>query len=83
MIVTSNLKDFPSSELDKYAVEAQSPDTFVGYLVSLGPARVLEVIQEQAAALSNPSQSVDDILSTLRNEGLMKSVAALDALRAV
>jgi len=35
VIVTYNLKDFPSKELNKYDIEAQEPDEFVYNLIEL------------------------------------------------
>jgi len=81
VIVTSNLRDFPSAELSKYDIEAQSPDEFVSYVLELAPARVVEAVQQQAASLKNPPQTVDDVLTRLASQGLPGSVARIRALR--
>jgi len=54
VVVTWNLRDFPASTLDRFDVEAQSPDRFIQHLVDLAPARVAQVLTEQAAALDSP-----------------------------
>ena len=40
VIVTANLKDFPTEHLDPYDIEPQSPDEFVLHVLELAPARV-------------------------------------------
>ena len=70
MIVTANLHDFPVSVLERFNVEAQGPDQFVLDLVDLAPARVATVVQQQAAALRNPTRTVDDLLEELGKRGI-------------
>jgi predicted nucleic acid-binding protein len=77
VIVTSNLKDFPATALEPFNIEAQAPDQFVLDLVNLAPGRVASVVQQQSAALRNPSRTVDDLLDSLSNQGLPRAVAAL------
>ena len=77
VIVTSNLSDFPASALERFNIEAQSPDQFVLDLVDLAPGRVASVVQEQSAALRNPERTVEDLLDSLSDNGLPRTVAAL------
>jgi predicted nucleic acid-binding protein len=77
VIVTMNLRDFPSERLDFYDIEAQTPDEFVLNVIDLAPARVITVLQEQARQLVNPPSTVDDLLGRLRDVGLPRSVAAI------
>jgi len=79
VIVTANLDDFPPSALEPFNIEAQSPDNFVLHLVELAPARVAAVVQQQATALNNPPQTVDDLLERLVRNGLPRAVASLRA----
>ena len=58
VIVTNNIKDFPTDRLAPFGIEAQTPDEFVLHLIDLAPARVITVIDHQAAALKNPPMSV-------------------------
>ena len=81
VIVTWNLADFPASALEPFDVEAQSPDRFVRHLVDLAPARVAQVLTEQAAALDEPPLSLDDLLRLLRRDGLTTAMAALEEYR--
>lgn len=80
VIVTDNLDDFPQGVLDRYGIEAQSADDFVLNVIDLAPARVVQVISEQAAALRDPPMSVDEVLGHLERSGLVRSVAALRTL---
>ena len=77
VIVTNNIKDFPTDRLAPFGIEAQTPDEFVLHLIDLAPARVITVIDHQAAALKNPPMSVEDLLTRLRAVGLPRSVALL------
>lgn len=77
VIVTFNLRDFPSEQLDRYSIEAQSPDIFVLYLVDLAPAAVAGVLHEQAADLRNPPCTVGEVVERLSSNGLSRSMAAL------
>lgn len=81
-IVTSNTKDFPAKILEPLGIEAQTPDEFVLALVELAPEVVWAVVERQAAALRNPPRTLDDLLGTLENNGLVRSVAALKGHRA-
>ena len=77
VIVTSNLRDFPDSDLDQFDIEAQSPDRFVLHLLEIAPDEVISVIARQAAALSQPPQSYQQLLDRLAQVGLLRSVAAI------
>lgn len=77
VIVTFNLSDFPAESLDAYAIEAQSPDEFVLYLIDLSPATVGAVLAPQADALGNPPQTLAELLDRLSGNGLPRAVARL------
>ena len=77
VIVTENIDDFPQAILKTYNIEAQTPDIFVLHLIDLSPTTVSNVIQAQAAALTNPPMSIPDVLDRLALSGLPRSVAAL------
>jgi len=79
--VTWNLTDFPASALEPFDVEAQSPDRFIRHLVDLAPARVGQVLTEQAAALDSPPISVEDLIRLLRRDDLSTAMAALEEYR--
>ena len=79
VIVTSNLRDFPSAELDAWDLEAKSPDDFMRDQVSLDRAAVYAAVQQIADSWRNPPGSVDDVLERLERNGLAVTVAELRA----
>lgn len=81
-IVTFNLSDFPDHVLARYDVEAKHPDEFVIDSLDLAPVVVTQCVLQQAAACRNPPVTVSDLLDTLRNAGLVQSVARFRELLA-
>ena len=79
-IVTFNLDDFPAEALAPYDVEAKHPDDFVLDSIDIAPARIAQCITQQAGRLRNPPRTVDQLLDTLRDQGLVQSVARLREL---
>jgi len=79
-IVTFNLDDFPAERLQPYNIDAKHPDEFVIDTIDLSPGRVATVVAEHAAALRNPPRSTAELLDTLRDQGLVRSVAKLREL---
>jgi hypothetical protein len=79
-IVTFNLSDFPDDKLAPYSVKATHPDDFVLDTIDLAPGVVAKVLTEQAGALKNPPRTVGELLDTLRDLGLVRSVAKLREL---
>jgi len=78
-IVTVNLKDFPSTALDRYEIFARHPDDFVLDLADLEPAVVTTVVKQQRAALKNPPCSPEELIATLRRQGLTGVAAFLES----
>ena len=80
VIVTFNLRDFPSSALSAWGIEAVDPDAFVFDLIDLAPGAVTHAVREQARALKNPPRTAMELLDTLAVSGLHRSVARLRQL---
>lgn len=80
VIVTFNMNDFPSAYLNRYDVVAKHPDDFVMECLDLAPAIVATCVVTQASDLRAPPRSVQDVLNTLRDRGLVQSVARLNEL---
>ena len=83
VIVTYNLRDFPSAVLMPHGVEAQHPDEFVSHLFDLAPGAVCAAVRDQRAALQRPNRSVAELLDTFLALGLARSVAMLESMRDV
>lgn len=80
VIVTTNLQDFPARALAPYDLEAKHPDDFVLETIDLAPALVAQILTEQVAALKNPPRTVLELLGTLHDLGLVRTVAKLREL---
>lgn len=80
VIVTTNLRDFPTEALAPWEVEAQHPDAFVLHLLSLDPGAVVRAVTAQAAGLKAPPVTVAELLSILEARGLVQAVGQLRRL---
>lgn len=65
VIVTQNLKDFPSEALAPLEVEAQSPDDFLVHLFYLDQELIIRILIEQAGELRKPPKTVHEVLDIL------------------
>lgn len=79
-IVTFNLKDFPETVLEKYAIEVIHPDDFILYQVELSVAKVCQALKDQRQALKNPPKTVNEFLAILQKQQLPKTALALKEL---
>ena len=77
VIVTINLRDFPSEVLAPLAIEAQHPDEFVLHLLDLSPGLVVKAAQDHRQSLRNPPRDVEAYLTTLERQGLTQTVSML------
>lgn len=77
VIVTMNLKDFPSTTLKPLSIEAQHPDAFILHLLSLSPALVCHSAEHHRQTLKKPPKTLDQYLDTLEAQGLIQTVSIL------
>lgn len=77
VILTFNLKDFPSGELNKYEIEALHPDEFISDLIDLNAARVLSAVAAHRRTLKKPPKTAAEYLDTLLQQGLPETVSQL------
>lgn len=80
VIVTFHLRDFPSDALHRYGIEAEHPDDFVLQLLDVDTPSVIAAVVEQSAALTQPPQTVPELLDALASRGMPKSARALGDL---
>ena len=80
LIVTYNLKDFPSTILDSYGIEAQHPDEFISHLFDLEPYTVLTAVERQIQKLQNPPVSTAEFLMFLKQLQMPKTANHLQSL---
>jgi predicted nucleic acid-binding protein len=81
VIVTFNLSDFPKRVLAAYGVRPLSPDAFLEALLDQEQARFLSGIQKHRLSLKSPPKTVEEYLTTLKNQGLNRLAGRLDACR--
>jgi predicted nucleic acid-binding protein len=73
LIVTKNLKDFPSSILGTHGVQAVHPDNFIMQLANAQQERVLEALEKQRQRLRNPAKTKAEFLETLQRQELFRT----------
>jgi predicted nucleic acid-binding protein len=64
-IITLNLKHFPIAACEPLAIEPLHPDNFLLDLYSLDGDRVFNVLERQAAVLTRPPMTTNDLLDRL------------------
>lgn len=77
LIITFNLKDFPSSILSQYKMYATHPDEFILELIDMNEFEVIRAINQQRINLKNPPLTLEEYLKCLENQGLIETVAVL------
>jgi hypothetical protein len=80
VIVTANLRDFPTDALSPHHIEAVHPDIFVSRLLEADPAEVTDALHELHRDLKKPPFSMPELLALFERIGLVKSVAELRRL---
>lgn len=77
MIVTFNLRDFPSEKLEQFGVEAIHPDRFIECQMDLREAAVIQAARDQRRSLRKPVRTAEEFLDTLAAQGLPVSADRL------
>ena len=80
IIVTSNTKDFPATELLPYNILAMPPDDFICGLLADNAKMVVDALRADRASLRNPPMTKDSYLAALERAGLVETVAVLKTL---
>ena len=76
-IITSNLRDFPTDVLERYEIEAKSPDDFVLDQFDLDESTVRDCVHQIANSRTRPPKTFAAILDALERAGLVESAALL------
>ena len=77
MIVTRNLRHFPSGHLAPHGLTVQHPDAFVADLFGADPETVLNAVRGHRAALRNPPRSPEEHIAALERLGLTRTASLL------
>lgn len=70
IIVTNNLKDFPSDYLASFGLIAKSADDFLTDIIDLNPEIAIKAFKELVLNRRNPDLDEFEILDILRKQGL-------------
>lgn len=65
VIVTDNLKHFPGESLARFDIAVQRPDEFLVHQLGLAPEAVIQCLREQAAALTKPAVTFEELVGRL------------------
>jgi predicted nucleic acid-binding protein len=77
VIITLNVKDFPTELASEHDIEIQTPDFFISNLIDLNWKAAIRAFENQVSNLKNPPQSAEQVLETLEKNGLITSVQKL------
>ena len=77
VIVTYNLKDFPSDELSKYGIESQHPDVFLANHLNLFPGKFCAAVRTVRRRHIRKKFTVDEYLDSLSELELVATAAGL------
>lgn len=77
VIVTFNLRHFPTQTLSPFDIEALHPDDFLLSLLDMAPGTVCTAVKRQRENLRNPPKTAEELLTTLESQGLTQTVSRL------
>ena len=77
LIVTWNLKDFPSRTLKNYHLVRENPDVFIVKVITEHEESAIESIRNLRARLRHPPVTTADLMETFAKQKLAKVVAHL------
>jgi predicted nucleic acid-binding protein len=80
LLVTFNLRDFPTENLRQYNIEPLHPDQFILRFLNFNFEGVCKAAQKQRIRLKNPPKTPDEYLQTLVELGLPLSSARMREL---
>jgi predicted nucleic acid-binding protein len=80
IIVTNNLKDFPSDYLSTFGLTAKSADDFITDTIDLNQERAVEAFRQLVVNRTNPDLDEYQILNIFRRNGLNDSANYLHSL---
>jgi predicted nucleic acid-binding protein len=77
LIITVNLKDFPTAALTPHSIIAAHPDAFVDYLFDLDEREAIGGIAKMRSRLQAPSLSPDDFIDSIAQIGMPLTASKL------
>jgi hypothetical protein len=80
IIVTKNLKHFPTDVLSGHEIAVLHPDEFLCRLIDLNSTMVCAAVQACRTRMRNPPRTVEEYLADLERQELVQSVGRLRGL---
>ena len=80
LIVTNNLKDFPSDYLSSFSLSAKSADDFLTDIIDLNHETSIKAFKDLVSQKKNPPYSNYEVLDILRRHTLKETADYLQAL---
>jgi len=80
-IITFNLKDFPTKELDLLGLSAIHPDEFLCDMFELDSSACVKAAQQQRGSLKRPPMTQDEFLACLQKQKLPCLVSKLKSFK--
>lgn len=80
IIVTNNVKDFPSDYLDSFGLKAKTADDFLTDIIDLNGEQAIAAFKEMVLYKRNPDLDEFEVLELLRKNGLNDTANYLHTL---
>ena len=80
LIVTNNLKDFPTDYLSTFGLSAKTADDFITDTIDLNPSKAVEAFKVLVQNKINPELDEYEVLDKYRKLGLINSANYLHSL---
>ena len=80
VLITANLKDFPSAVVSLFDLEVQHPDEFITNLIDLDSRRALMAFDQQVSHLKKPPMTPRQVLENFKKVGLKVTANRLNSL---
>ena len=77
VLVTDNLKDFPTSVCEQFEVDPKSADSFVADTIELAPATAMATIRKMRKRPKNPAITADALIVKCEKEAMPKTATLL------
>jgi predicted nucleic acid-binding protein len=80
LIITNNIKDFPTKYLQSFGLNVKTADDFLTDIIDLNHEQAIAAFKEMVLHKKNPKQDEFEVLNLLRNSGLNDTANYLHSL---
>ena len=81
VIVTDNLKHFPSALLNPHLIEASSTDDFIADVIDLNSSEAISAIKKMRERFNRPALDVYALIGSTKAQGLTQVADAMERYR--